>query len=64
MVTPGIEEALIDSSTYEVFLVIGLLLLRKGISIEDLRECILLVLEPELLIPLDVSAWSSIRKGL
>lgn len=64
VVAPGVQETLIDSATDEVILVIGLFLLRKAAGIEDLRKGVFLVLEPKLLIPLDVSSWGTIRKRL
>ena len=58
VVAPRVEEALVDSSADEMLLVVAVLLLRKIGNVEHIRQRVLVVLQPELISPLDIPARS------
>ena len=62
VVAPRVEEALVDSASDEVLLVVAVLLLREIANVEHIRQRVLVVFQPELVAPLNVPA-RSIRIG-
>jgi hypothetical protein len=55
MVAPRVKEALEDCSSLELVSEVSLLVGGKGIDAKHLSERISLILEPELVVPLNVS---------
>lgn len=58
VVAPGVQESLIDCSADEVFLVIAVFLHWKISDVKHIGQRVFVVLEPELISPLDVPARS------
>ena len=58
VVAPGVQESLIDCSTDEVFLVVAVFLHWKISDVKHIGQRVFVVLEPELISPLDVPARS------
>lgn len=54
MITPRIEEALVNSSSNKVLFKVILLFLRKWVSVKHLSQRVFMVLKPKLILPLGI----------